>query len=390
MSATAVTPPPKTVTVPQPTSQSAAAATTEKPPGEKTSVAPPQVALTAHVATAPAVDEGEVVNPFAGAGSFALAQRMANLLAASTVVPKEYQGNVGNCLIAIEIAGRIGMPALMVMQNMVPVYGKPSWTSKFLIGVVNASPEWTPIRWRWVGKREDGDSWGVRAVATDKRTGEECIGPLVDIAMAKAEGWYDRRGKVSGEAASKWPTMPELMLMYRSAAFWSRLYIPEKTLGLTTEEVEDIGGTVRPGSIDVTSSAAAVMPPSKTLAEVTARSREQRGHVPTASETGPTVVVAAAKVDPPVKAEPPRSTAQPKPEDVISRPTAQVPNGQATLPIRRPAPRGISVQLAGGTPVNLDDEDAAARAAVAPTDEEIAANGPPPISDEDLPPWPTR
>lgn len=390
MSANGVTPAPKTVTVPQPTSQSAAAATIEKPPGEKTSVAPSQVALTAHVATAPAVDEGEVVNPFAGAGSFALAQRMANLLAASTVVPKEYQGNVGNCLIAIEIAGRIGMPALMVMQNMVPVYGKPSWTSKFLIGIVNASPEWTPIRWRWVGAREDGDSWGVRAVATDKRTGEECIGPLVDIAMAKAEGWYDRRGKVSGEAASKWPTMPELMLMYRSAAFWSRLYIPEKTLGLTTEEVEDIGGTVRPGSIEVTSSAAGVMPPSKTLAEVTARSREQRQATQDALAEGPPSPVAIPSSVVSAQPVPAKPVPPPKPEDVISRPSAQAPKGQATLPIRRPPARGISVQLVDGTPVDLNDEDAVAHAAVAPTDEEIAANGPPPISDEDLPPWPTR
>lgn len=386
MSANAVTPPPKTVTVP-PTIQATAA---EKPPAEKAPAAPPpQVALTALAAAAPAVDDGEVVNPFAGAGSFALAQRMATALAASTMVPKEYQGNVGNCLIAIELGGRIGMPSIMVMQNMIPVYGKPSWSSKFLIGVVNASPEWTPVRWRWVGKKEDGDSWGVRAVATDKRTGEECVGPLVDIAMAKAEGWYDRRGKVSGEAASKWPTMPELMLMYRSAAFWSRMYAPEKTLGLTTEELDDIGGSVRPGSIDVTSSTVPTAPASKTLADVTARAKEQRQATQDAlAEAAPMPVAVPATVvsTPPAPAKP---ATPPKPEDAISRPAAQ-PKGQTTLPVGRPAPRGVRVELADGTPIDIHAVDAAAHAAVAPTDEEIAANGPPPISDEDLPPWTTR
>lgn len=49
----------------------------------------------------------------------------------------------------------------------------------------------------------------------------------------------------------------------------------------------------------------------------------------------------------------------------------------------KPAQRGMTVKLADGSSVNLADEDAAARAAAAPTDEEIAANGPPPISGRD-------
>ena len=112
MSANGATPPPATVAVPQPTEKS-----TEAPRETKEiAVAPAPVVLA----------DGGPISPFAGSASFALAQRMATALASSTVVPKEYQGNVGNCLIAIEMAGRIGMPAFMVMQNMVPIYGKPS------------------------------------------------------------------------------------------------------------------------------------------------------------------------------------------------------------------------------------------------------------------------
>ena len=46
--------------------------------------------------------------------------------------------------------------------------------------------------------------------------GDRIEGPTVTIAMAKAEGWYGRSG-------SKWPTMPDLMLSYRSAAFFGTL-----------------------------------------------------------------------------------------------------------------------------------------------------------------------
>ena len=367
MSANGATPPPATVTVPQSTTVTGA----EPPASREVAVATPSSAL------AQMADEGAPVNPFTGSGSFALAQRMANALASSTIVPKEYQGNVGNCLIAIEISGRIGMPVFMVMQNMVPIYGKPSWTSKFLIWIVNASTEWTSIRWRWVGERKDGDDWGVRAVATDRRTGEECIGPLVDIAMAKAEGWYDRKTKDGSGVASKWPTMPEVMLMYRSAAFWSRMFAPEKTLGLTTEELEDIGGTIRPDSIDVTPRSPALAPtPSKTLADVTARSREQRESRPTLGPAHVPVVSAASQS-----------------AGAAAAPDAE--RGQGTLAgvDTKPKPRrGITVTMPNGSTVNPEDEDAAARAATAPTEAEIAANGPPPVrepgaDDDELPPW---
>jgi len=52
--------------------------------------------------------------------------------------------------------------------------------------------------------------------------------------MAKAEGWVDKSG-------SKWKTMPELMMRYRAAAFFGRLYAPEITMGMhSVEEIVDI------------------------------------------------------------------------------------------------------------------------------------------------------
>ncbi|MBQ2059258.1 MAG: hypothetical protein II488_05735, partial [Firmicutes bacterium] len=46
--------------------------------------------------------------------------------------------------------------------------------------------------------------------------------------MAKAEGWLTKAG-------SKWQTMPELMLTYRSAAFFARTICPDLAMGMYTE-----------------------------------------------------------------------------------------------------------------------------------------------------------
>jgi hypothetical protein len=46
------------------------------------------------------------------------AQRISKMLSESTLVPEVYRGKVSNCLIALEMANRIGASPLMVMQNL--------------------------------------------------------------------------------------------------------------------------------------------------------------------------------------------------------------------------------------------------------------------------------
>ena len=169
-------------------------------------------------------------------GAFALAQRKAKAYASSTLVPEAYRGpeNVGNVLIAMEIAQRIGANELMTMQSLYIVHGRPSWSSSFLIATVNACGRFTPMRFETSGDDPKADSYRVRAYADDKATGERCNGPWITWEMVKAEGWLAKNG-------SKWKTMPELMFMYRSAGFWTRVYAPEVSMGIhTAEENEDI------------------------------------------------------------------------------------------------------------------------------------------------------
>jgi hypothetical protein len=180
---------------------------------------------------------------------------MAKALASSTLVPDSYRGeaNLGNCIIALELSQRIGASVMAVMQSMVPIHGKPTWSAAFLIATVNSCGRFSPMRFRWVGT-EGADEWGCRAYAVEREGNLELVGALVTIAMAKAEGWYSKNG-------SKWKTMPEQMLQYRAAAFWTRAYAPEIALGMhTSEEVNDTPAAQQVVQPSVTASVVDVTP----------------------------------------------------------------------------------------------------------------------------------
>ena len=164
---------------------------------------------------------------------FELAQRAAKCLASSTLVPKEYQNNLSNCIIALNMAQRVGADPLMVMQNLVIVHGRPTWAAQFLIATFNSCGRFSPIRYEFSGQ-ENTDDWGCRATAVELSSGERLQGPLVTIGIAKREGWYGRGG-------SKWQTMPEQMLRYRSASWFVRTTAPELSMGLqTADEAGDV------------------------------------------------------------------------------------------------------------------------------------------------------
>ena len=182
------------------------------------------------VATAPM----GVTAGFQSAEGFALLQRMANMFVGSTLVPEQFRGqsNYGNCVIALNMAQRLGADPLMVMQNLYVVYGTPSWSSKFMIAMFNQCGRYESIHYEETGKKGT-DTQGVIAWAKEKSTGEILKGPEVTIKTAKDEGWYGKNG-------SKWKTMPGQMLRYRAASWFIRTTAPELSMGLqTVDEVKD-------------------------------------------------------------------------------------------------------------------------------------------------------
>jgi hypothetical protein len=162
--------------------------------------------------------------------AFELIQRQAKMLSSSTLVPKDFAGNVANCAIALNVAKRTRLDPLMVTQNLAIIHGRPSWSATALIGMINASGKFSPLR--FVMDNDDAPT-SCYAVAKDKETGEELKGEKITLEMAKKEGWSTKNG-------SKWLTMPGQMLRYRAASFWSRAYASDMSLGMyTQDEVRD-------------------------------------------------------------------------------------------------------------------------------------------------------
>lgn len=178
---------------------------------------------------------------FTGISGFEEAQRIANALSHSTIVPEIFQrypdkkpenhAAMANCLIALEMAQRSRESPLVIMQNLYVVKGKPSFAAVYLIAKVNSSAAFSRLMWEVTGTLGGAD-YAVRAYATLLATGEALLGPWITPAMVKGEGWLSN---------SKWVNMPEQMYRYRAATFWARTFAPDITMGMqTVEEVEDV------------------------------------------------------------------------------------------------------------------------------------------------------
>jgi hypothetical protein len=275
-------------------------------------------------ANLPAVQMG-----FANSQSFELMQRAAKMLTHSTLVPVAYRARtelkeygkvtgyednpsgLSNCVVALNMAQRMGADPLMVMQNLYIVEGRPSWSSQFIIAAINSCGKYSPLRFdlskatepqevtynttEWQDPPNGGKAKKVTvqkkvtvrhqtcvAWAIEKETGARLESPTISIQMAIDEGWLTKNG-------SKWMTMPEVMLRYRSAAFFGKLYAPELLMGLqTAEEAQDIidlepqaDGKL---AVDVESLRAASMSPAARRAESDAtdvQATDVGSHAPT-------------------------------------------------------------------------------------------------------------
>lgn len=164
--------------------------------------------------------------------TFETTQRMAKLLLASEIAPQSYKGKLADCVVAIDMANRMGVSPLVIMQNSQIVQGNFSWKGTACKAMIDGCGKYKDSYYVEVGERGT-DTWGYYLEAIDKRD-RVVKGCEVTIKMAKDEGWYQKNG-------SKWKTMPELMLKYRAAAFFFRTECASLAMGfLTTEEQEDI------------------------------------------------------------------------------------------------------------------------------------------------------
>lgn len=239
---------------------------------------------------------------FGSLKSFEFMQRTANMFSQSSMVPTAYRATIvkgygqnqtiednpaaiPNCMVALNMSQRMNADPLMIMQNLHVIEGRPSWSSQYIIASINSCGKFAPLRFHKEAGIEieatcttfEWENNKKKAVTTKTRVvNSKCIAwtvergtaipsfsleeikaygsiyhcckaygvPLlestqVSMEMAVNDGWYGKNG-------SKWQTMPDLMLQYRSAAFFGRIYAPELLMGLpAADEVADIIDVVR-------------------------------------------------------------------------------------------------------------------------------------------------
>jgi hypothetical protein len=147
------------------------------------------------------------------------------MLAKTSLVPNAYQGKPEDCFLALEIAGRMGVSPMMVMQNMYVVKGKPSWAGQACTTLINSCGKFKDVKHVYTGTKGT-DNRGCYVEAVRVSNGETVTGTEVTMQMAKNEGWTSN---------TKWRNMPELMLAYRASAFFARVHCPEALMGVQTD-----------------------------------------------------------------------------------------------------------------------------------------------------------
>ncbi|MDB6178970.1 hypothetical protein PAF17_15875 [Paracoccus sp. Z330] len=152
-------------------------------------------------------------------------QRVGKMLALSPLFPEHLRKgseaqNIANGVLVMNMAVRLREDPLTVAQNIYFVGGRPGWNTTYMIAKANLHGVFKdPIDWDVTGT---ADKLSATAYAVMKGTGKR-VQMTADMEMAKAEGWTRN---------TKYKSIPETMLRYRSAAALIRMYCPEVMIGI--------------------------------------------------------------------------------------------------------------------------------------------------------------
>ena len=156
--------------------------------------------------------------------TFEQALTFSNYLADSDMVPKDFKGKPGNCLVAIQWGMEIGLKPLQAMQNIAIINGRPSLWGDAVIALARNSPVC-----EYIVETDDGKT----ATCKVKRRGETEQIRTFSMEDAKIAGLLGKAGP--------WTQYPKRMRQMRARAFAIRDVFPDVLKGLPiAEEVMDM------------------------------------------------------------------------------------------------------------------------------------------------------
>jgi hypothetical protein len=156
--------------------------------------------------------------------TLAEAMEFAGVMAKSSIVPKDYQGNPGNILVAVQWGAELGLPPLQAMQSIAVINGRPSIWGDAMLALVRGSGLLEYIV-------EEPTETGC--VCRIKRRGEPEVERSFTIEDAKRAGLAGKSGP--------WQQFPKRMLQMRARAFALRDVFPDVLRGVyVAEEAQDM------------------------------------------------------------------------------------------------------------------------------------------------------
>lgn len=156
------------------------------------------------------------------------AMQFSEMLAASSMVPKAYQGKAQDVLVAVQWGYEIGLQPLQALQNISVINGKPSVYGDAAMALVQASPVCEDIEETIEG---EGTPNPV-AVCIAKRKGRKPVVAKFSVEDAKRAGLWGKAGP--------WQAYPKRMMQMRARGFALRDAFPDVLKGLiTAEEAQD-------------------------------------------------------------------------------------------------------------------------------------------------------
>ncbi len=223
------------------------------------------------------------------------AWKIATAIAKSSLVPKQYQGQPGDIIIAASMGARLGLDPFSAMQGIAVVNGRPTLWGDAMLAVCQSRPDWRGQVVKW-----DGEGDKLVCTVTVKRQ----VGPEVDaypgsfgVDDAKKAGLWTKQGP--------WSQYPRRMLELRARAFALRGSFADALLGFhAREEMED--------AVDVTAQATVREElPKGRKPRVVEVARSESHEIPAAVESSPTEQASGgtasdvASNEAPVAGEPP-------------------------------------------------------------------------------------
>lgn len=157
--------------------------------------------------------------------NFEEAWRLAEILADSDLVPKDFRGKPGNCLVGMQWGSELGLKALQSLQGIAVINGRPSIWGDTMLAIVRSSPL---CEYVIEGAYADGTAW-----CKVKRRGEPEQERTFSDADAKTAGLLGKQGP--------WVTAPKRMKQMRARAFALRDVFTDVLRGMhMAEESADI------------------------------------------------------------------------------------------------------------------------------------------------------